>query len=272
MNCQVDIIVIGDSPSGNSAINALAANNPTIKLAFISSKFRSTTTRDFLNVEYIKEEVEFIDYRNRLFGCYLKNGDRIYSTHLILATGLKYEPLLVNNKLITGVIHNTDDIPKNSKKQPALVVGHDCSEDIKFALSVAKKYKQVYFCTSSFDFTNSSAANITKLNNTDNIAVLPNTSILKVTNKNNLLTVDLDNYSTITCSAIYSKTHSVPDVSFVSNKLITIDYNGAVITNKNCESTSVPKCYAVGECASSYNKKMLQLMVSDILQDFNGGY
>ena len=67
MNLQVDIIVIGDSLSGHTVVNKLASANPMIKMVFISREFKSTTTHDFLNVEYIKEEVVFTDYKNRLF-------------------------------------------------------------------------------------------------------------------------------------------------------------------------------------------------------------
>ena len=88
MNCQVDIVIIGDSKDGHEALKKLAAAKPDIKIAFISREYKSTTTHDYLNVEYIKDEVIFIDYKNRLFGCYLKTGKQVYSTHLIIASGL----------------------------------------------------------------------------------------------------------------------------------------------------------------------------------------
>lgn len=271
MNCQVDVIVIGDSKSGNAALKAIASNNPTIKLIFVSREFKSTTTRDFLNVEYIKEEVVFIDYKNRLFGCYLKNGDRLYSTHLIIASGLKYDPLYAGNKQVPNVFHNTDDIPKSAKYQPAVVIG-DSNTDIKFALAVAKKYKQVYLCSSSLTFADGTTANMRKLNDAKNIVVLPNTSLLKVINKEGVLTsVELDNYSTITCSAIYAKTYAVADTSFVPDKIITRDEAGHLKTSDIAQSLIVPKCFAVGECAAKSTKKMLQAMIDSVLKDFNGG-
>ena len=268
MNCQVDIIIIGDSKDGNEALKNLAATNPKIKVAFISREFKSTTTHDYLNVEYIKEEVIFTDYKNRLFGCYLKNGDRIYGTHLIIATGLQYEPLIIHNKQVPCVFNTTDDISKNSKNQPAIVIGNN-NIDVKLALAVAKKYKYVYLSTRSLNIKDITSANARKLREAKNIQILPNTSILKVHVKEDILQkVDLDNYSTITCSAIYVKTASKPESAFVSDKLIKKDIFGYLEVANNAESTIVPKCFAIGNCANKYTKKRSQLMVESILNDF----
>lgn len=268
MNYQVDVVVVGDSKNGNEVVKKVASVNPTIKVAFISREFKSTTTHDFLNVEYVKEEVTFTDYKNRLFGCYLKNGDRIYCTHLVVASGLAYQPLLLNNKQIPCVYNNTEDIPKIAKSQPAIVIGNDNS-DVKFALAIAKKYKQVYFCTKDLTLKNVTAANVKKLAEVENLAVLPNTSIIDVVTENDSLRkVELDSYSVINCSAIYVKTESIPDTKFVSDKLIQKDEQDYLITDIKAESLLVPKCFAIGNCAKKSTKKMHQLMVESILKDF----
>ena len=141
MNYLADIIVIGDSKEGHEAVKRLAASKPTIKITFISREFKSKTTHDYLNVEYLKEEVIFIDYKNRLFGCYLKNGNRVFGTHLIIATGVAYEPLLLDDGTLVPCVSNTvNDIAKTAKVQPAVVFGKQNS-DVKLAIEVAKKYK-----------------------------------------------------------------------------------------------------------------------------------
>lgn len=268
MNYQVDIMIIGDSKSGHKVLDKLASCRPTIKFAFISQAFRSTTTHDYLNVEYFKDEVIFTDYKNRLFGCYLKNGDRIYGTHLIIASGLSYSPLLLNNKPVLGVFNNTDDIPKTAKNQPAVVIG-DQNSDVKFAIDVAKKYKQVYLCTKGLTINNITPANVKKLATTENLVVLPNTSLLKAIVKEGVLhKVELDNYATLNCSAIYVKTAATPAVTFVSDRLIQRDGAGYLITNEKAESMLVPKCFAIGNCAKKYTKAMEQLLVETILNTF----
>ena len=268
MNCQVDIIIIGDSKEGHLAVKNIASKSPKIKVAFISREFKSTTTHDYLNVEYIKDEVIFTDYKNRLFGCYLKNGDRIYSTHLIIATGLAYEALMLKNKIVPCVFNTTNDIPKTAKNLPAVVIGKN-NLDAKFAIDVAKKHKQVYLCVPGLTLEDITPAITKKLADTKNIAVLPNTSLLKVIVKDGALhTIELDNYSTITCSAIYVKTPSVPDVAFVSNKLIASDVDGYLLVDAKAESTRVPKCYAIGNCVKKCTRKMVQLMTESVLNDF----
>lgn len=272
MNRQFDVIIIGDSKAGNEAMTAIAAKSPTIKIAFISREFKTTTTRDFLNVEYIKEEATFTDYKNRLFGCYLKNGDRYYCTHLIIATGLKYDPLFTScNRIIPNVYHSLANIPKSSKRQPAIVVGNDSDLDIKFALAIAKKYKQVYFCFDKATFLAASKTNVKKLVETENLVVLPNASVRKVSTKDNsVYSIELDTYSKLTCSAIFAKTYAQPDVAFVSDKLIG-RCDEYLEVSKNAESLLVPKCYAIGECAKKSTKKMRLAMVEDILHEFKGG-
>jgi thioredoxin reductase len=267
MNYQFDIIVIGDSDSGNAAIKQFAIASRELKIAFISRTFKSTTNRESLNVEYFKDEVVFTDYKNRLFGCYLKNGDRLFCTHLVIATGLRYAPLFVNNKRIPCVFNTANDISKLAKNLQAVVIG-ETETDVKLALAVAKKYKYVYLCakTVQLNITNST---LKKLSNTENIAVLYNANVLKAhTINNELKTVELDNYSTITCSAIFIKTPSTPETDFVSNKLVSKTAAGLIETNGNQESLLIPKCFAVGNCAVKSTKKMQLAMVETILNDF----
>ena len=268
MNYLVDVVVVGDSTEGYEIIKKIAPVNPAIKMAFISREFKSTTTYDFLNVEYLKEEVIFTNYKNRLFGCFLRNGDRVYSTHLIIATGLAYAPLVLNNEVVPCVFNSLTEIPKTAKNQPAIVIGQQNS-DVKFALDVAKKYKQVYFCTDKLTIDNITAANEKKLAEAENIVVLPNTSLLKAIVSDGLLQeVELDNYSTLTCSAIYVKTEATPEVTFISDKLIKKTISGHLEVSDVAESSIIPKCYAIGNCAKKSTKKMSQAMIEEILKDF----
>ena len=270
MNYQVDVMIIGDSKVGHEILDKIASAKPSIKVAFISKVFKSTTTHDYLNVEYFRDEVVFTDYKNRLFGCYLKNGTRIYGTHLILAAGLGYSPLMLSNNkpAIASVYNNVDDVPKTSKNQPAVVICNTNS-DVKFALDVAKKYKQVYLCVKDSAIEGLTEANAKKLDNTENIIVLPNTSLLKTISKDGvLLKVELNNYSTLNCSAIYAKTNATPDTGFVSDKLVEKTETGYLIVDDKAESTLVPKLFAAGNCAQKSTKAMQQVLIETVLNDF----
>lgn len=269
MNRQFDLIVIGDSCEGNAAVNSIAGANRKIKTAFISREFKSTTTRDFLNVEYIKDEVTFIDYNKRLFCCYLNNGDRHYCTHLIIATGLGYAPFKIGNRTVPGVFNTANEIPKAAKQQVAIVVGHT-NADVKLALAAAKKYKYVYLCSDSIELA-ATDATVKKLNNTDNILLIQNASIAKTTfEEDTLVSVTLDNYSKITCNAIFAITEATPETKFISEKLINKE-NGYLQTTNIAQSAIVPKCFAIGNCACKSTKKTQATMVEAILNDFSGG-
>ena len=266
MNRQFDVIVIGDSKAGNEAVKNIAAVNRAIKIAFISREFKSSTTRDFLNVEYIKDEVTFTDYKNRLFGCYLKSGIRHYCTHLIIASGLGYAPFMIGNKMIPGVLNTATEIPKAAKQQVAVVVGNG-DADTKLALAVAKKYKYVYLCTKNMELEVAESTS-KKLAKAENILVMPNVSLTKTTfEEDALVSVNLDNYSKITCNAIFVKTEATPETSFVTEKLISKE-NDYLKTSNIAQSMLVPKCFAVGSCAAKSTKKMQAAMVEAILSDF----
>jgi thioredoxin reductase len=273
MNYQYDLIIIGDSKEGNQLLKSIATANLNTKIAFISREFKSTTTPDFLNVEYLKDEVILTDYKNRLFGCYLKSGTRLYATHLVFAVGQKYTPFMVNNKKVPNVFNTAVDIPKEAKKLPAIVLVRN-ETDVKLAFEVAKKYKYVYLCLDEFAGKCYEAVNKKLMQQqSSNIVVLPNTHIKKVSAYDEtLINIELDSYSTVLCSAIYVRTDVSPDTACISTRagLIKANEAGYLETDSKLESTLVPKCFAVGNCTQKCTKKMLNSLIETILTDFGG--
>ena len=273
MNSQYDLIIIGDSKEGNQVVKSIASANLNIKIAFISKEFKPNTTPDFLNVEYIKDEVVLTDYKNRLFGCYLKSGSRLYATHIVFAVGQKYAPFIINNKKVSNVFNTTTYIPKEAKQLPAIVLAKN-ETDTGMALEVAKKYKYVYLCLDDFgNWISDAMRKKLLLKQAANLVVLPNTHISKVSTLDETLsTVELDNYSTITCAAIYVKTEVSPDTACIPARagLIKANETGYLETNDVLESTLVPKCFAVGSCTQRCTKKMMSSLVNAILTDFGG--
>ena len=269
MNYLVDVIIIGDSTVGHELLDILATSKPTTKFAFISQTFKKTTTHDYVNVKYFKREVVYTSFRHRLFSCFFENKDCVYGTHLIIASGVNYEPFTIDNETITGVFNTTDDISKAAKDQPAVVVYNKAS-DAKFALEVASKYKQVYLCSEKADITGDLTKTVAKkLADTENIAVLPNARLKKAIFENGILQkIELDNYSVINCSAIFVKTNTTPSIDFIPKKLIPRDEQGYLAVTSNAESSLVPKCFAVGNCIQKYTKAMGNKLVESILKDF----
>lgn len=268
MNFRVDVMVVGDSKSGHDILDKIATANRNIKIAFISKAFKSTTSHDYLNVKYFRDSVEHVSYKHRLFCCYMKSGDNIFSTHLVMAPGLDYEPLIVNNEQISCVYHNVDDAPSTAKYQTAVVVCNQES-DVKFAIDVSKKYKQACICSKDINLVeNLSAATAKKLTKAENISVLPNVSIKNViSNNDEIKKVELDNYSEVDCSAIYAKTPAKPAIEFIPNKIISRE-DGYPVVKDNCESDLVPGCFVAGSCIKKYTKPMEQKLIESILKDF----
>jgi thioredoxin reductase len=273
MNYRYDLIIIGDSQEGNQLVKSIASANINIKIAFVSKDFKPSTTPDFLNVEYLKDEVTLTNYKNRLFGCYLKSGNQLYATHLVFAVGQQYAPLVINNKKVPNVFNTTADIPKEAKKLPAVVLVNN-ETDVAMAFEVAKKYKYAYLCLDEFAGKCSETVHKKLLQKqSSNIVVLPNTHIKKVSAYDeNLINVELDNYSTVLCAAIYVKTDVSPDTSCVPARagLIKANEAGYFETTDKLESTLVPKCFAAGTCTQKCTKKMMNSLVETILTDFGG--
>ena len=268
MNFRVDVTIIGDSKAGHEILDKIASAKPAIKLAFISQAFKDTTFHDYNNVKYFRDEVEYVSYRHKLFCCYLKNGDNVFSTHLVVASGVNYEPYAINGKELFGVLNSLDYVTKSAKDQYAVVLGSQES-DAKFAYDVAKKYKHVYFSSQDVNIVeNISSAVSKKLTSAENITVLPNTSIKNViTNNGAVSKIVLDNYSEIDCSAVYAKTSSTPAIDFVPRKIISRE-DGYPAVKDNCESTLVPGCFAAGNCLKKYTKSMEQRLIESISKDF----
>lgn len=269
MNFRVDVMIVGDSKSGHDILDKIAVGSKKIKIAFISQAFKSTTTHDYLNVQYFRDRVEHVSYKHRLFCCYLKNGDNIFSTHLILAPGLVYEPFMINGKQINEVLNSSDDVTNNAKDSAALVVCNQES-DVKFAIDVAKKYKQTCVCAKDINLVESlPASTAKKLAKAENIKVFPNASIKSViSNNNEIQKVELDDYSEISCSAIYAKTAATPAIDFIPRKIVARVENYPDVKD-NCESLLVPNCFVIGSCLKKYTKPMEQRVVEAVLNYFN---
>ena len=169
-----------------------------------------------------------------------------------------------------NVFNTAVDIPKEAKDLPAIVLGRK-EADVKLALAVAKKYRYVYLCSETMEL-DCSDSTFKKLKQTTNIVFLPNTKPIGFSTANSSIkSVEFDNYSTITCSAIYVKTDVSPDTACISSRvgLIKANEEGYLETN-NLESTLVPRCYAVGSCAQKCTKRMINKLIDTILADFGG--
>ena len=268
MNHKFDIIIIGDSLAGYKCLKKLTASNSKIKIAYISRNFKERTAKNFINVTYIENEVLLVDYKNRLFGVYLDDNSRCFSTHLVVASGLAYDPFIISGKVVPNVYNTIDDIPRYSKLLPAIVLC-ETDTDIKFAMNIAKKYKYVYACLKDFKIKITPAMQ-KHLSTLDNLLIMPNSTITRFFTKDGKLDkVELSTFSQVICSSIYVKTKSSPETSFIPANIFNKDGDNLLIVDDLLQSTLVPKSFAVGNCTARHSVKAVQNMINTILQDFN---
>jgi thioredoxin reductase len=83
---------------------------------------------------------------------------------------------------------------------------------------------------------------------------------------NVLMSVTLDNYTKITCNAIFAITSTIPETNFISEKLIDKE-NGYLKTTDTAQSLLVPNCFAVGNCACKSTKKMQAGVIEAVITD-----
>lgn len=271
MNFRVDVIIIGDSKAGREVLAKLASNKHSIKFAFISQSFKNTTINHNENIEYFNDEVRYISYKYGLFYCHTASGNNILGTHIVVASGIKYEPFVLNNVQVSCVFNTSDDIPDDAKNQSAIIV-YEQETDIKFIREVAKKYQHVYLCTKDINFLNNiSTTNINRLTKIKNLTIIPNAYIKNIVydNSNSIIKkVEFDNYSEVFCSAIYIKTASTPAINFIPKNIISVEEDGYPQVKDNCESTLVPKFFAIGNCLKKYTKTAECKLINSIIKDF----
>jgi thioredoxin reductase len=163
-----------------------------------------------------------------------------------------------------NIRYNLTDV-KAAKNSPAVVVGNN-NLAVTYALSMAKKFKYVYLCSSTVELECDNKY-IKKLENVVNIVHLPNCNVIGCKNDKdgNLVEVLLDTYSSIRCSTLVMSLGRTPDSPGLSKRMIETDSNGYIVTKELNATTVVPKIYAIGTCTKSSTKNRLLPVVNHLI-------
>lgn len=240
---RYDLIIIGTDLQIDTFKETFAGSN--INIAVVGDL--TEELQEYSNITCFKAPFELLDYRNRLFGCYLEGGIRLYSTTILVALGTKNLPLICKNKPVPNVYYNSKTYPKGSKDMQAIVLGGS-QKCLRYALDISKKFRYVYVCSDSFELQGTEKQKA-RLEACKNVVVLPGTKLVNVVTKNGTLqTVELDTYSTITCSAIYADTPLMPNVKGVPNRFFQQTTEKFLLTSQTGESTLIPNLFATGTC------------------------
>jgi thioredoxin reductase len=196
-----------------------------------------------------------------MIGLTLHDRTQIFGVNVVIAVGTK--PVKSNLKN-TNIHYNLLNI-KASKTTPVVVAGNN-NLAVSYALALAKKFKYVYLCSNSVEL-NCDAKYIKKLENVANIVHLPNCNVLGCKNDKDgkLVEVQLDTYSSIRCSALIMSLGRMPDNSGLSNRMISVDSEGYIVTKEFNTTTIVPKIYAIGTCTRGGTKNRLGPVINHLI-------
>ena len=259
MNQLYDVIVIGASEEGISFCEQLLEKTVGLKVALVSRNFNRPADIDGLTK--ITGEVIFSSYNRGMIGLTLADRSQLFGVNVVVAVGTK--PVKSNLKN-HNIRYNLTDL-KASKSTPAVVVGND-NLAVNYALSMSKKFKYVYLCSSTVELECDNKY-LKKLENVANIVHLPNCNVIGCKNDKdgNLVEVQLDTYSSIRCSAVVMSLGRMPDNSGLSKRMIETDPDGYILTKGFNTTTIVPKIYAIGTCTRSAPKNRLLPVVNHLI-------
>lgn len=259
MNQLYDVIIIGASDEGINFCEQLLEKTVGLRVALVSKTFNKPIEIEGLTK--ITGEVVFSSYNRGLIGLTLSDRTQIFGINVVVAVGTKpIKSTLKNN----NIRYNLAGI-KAAKSSVAVVVGND-NLAVTYALAISKKFKYIYLCSSTVDL-DCEAKYRKKLENTANIVHLPNCSIISCKNDKDgkLSEVQLDTYSSIRCSTLIMSLGRTPDNSGLSNRMISVDSEGYIITKEFNTTTVVPKIYAIGTCTRGGTKNRLGPVINHLI-------
>jgi thioredoxin reductase len=259
MNQLYDVIIVGASEEGINFCDLLLKNTVGLKVALVSRNFNRPA--DFEGITKVNKEVVFSSYNRGLIGLTFSDRTQIFGINVVVAVGTK--PIKSNLKN-PNIRYNLTDV-KAAKNSPAVVVGNN-NLAVTYALSMAKKFKYVYLCSSTVELECDNKY-IKKLENVANIVHLPNCNVIGCKNDKdgNLVEVLLDTYSSIRCSTLVMSLGRTPDSPGLSKRMVETDSNGYIVTKEFNATTVVPKIYAIGTCTKSSTKNRLLPVVNHLI-------
>ena len=261
-NEMYDVVVLGASAEGIALCEYIKAKSPTKKVALVSKHFNFVKPNNKLaDTKLITGTSVYSSFNHGLVILTLKDNSLVVGKNLVIATGAapvkSTADRFKNNK---AICYNPREITVNPKNKPAVVYG-DGADAVKFALSMAKKFKYVYLCSSVFKLE-CDAKLLKKLNEVANIVHLPNCHIVssKTDKDGKLCEVTLNTYDTIKCVALVLALGRTPDVNGVDPRMIELDQDKYIMINMHHQSTKVPNIYAIGECTKHNTKRSITMV------------
>lgn len=291
---NVDVLVIGSGPAGNTAAIYLSRNN--LKVSLISGMSiggQLTTTTEVenfpgfakpilgsdlmvnmmeqcrnLGVDIVYDQVSKVDFSARPYKCILENGDVYISNYIIISTGASAKWLgLESEKKFMGYGVSACATCDGSffKNKVVAVVGGGSSAGTE-ALHLSHLASKVYLIhrKDNFRMAENILNNIKKSTNIEclmdsEIVDIMGTEKPKAVNKMKILNHKTKQEVELDVNGIFISIGKAPATGIFKDTGLNLDESGYIITDKDSCRTNIAGIYAAGDVA---NKPFKQAIIA----------
>ncbi len=291
---NVDVLVIGSGPAGNTAAIYLSRNN--LKVSLISGMSiggQLTTTTEVenfpgfakpilgsdlivnmmeqcrnLGVDIVYDQVSKVDFSARPYKCILENGDVYISNYIIISTGASAKWLgLESEKKFMGYGVSACATCDGSfyKEKIVAVVGGGSSAGTE-ALHLSHLASKVYLIhrKDNFRMAENILNNIKKSTNIEclmdsEIVDIMGTEKPKAVNKMKILNHKTKQEVELDVNGIFISIGKAPATDIFKDTDLNLDDTGYIITENDSCRTNMPGIYAAGDVA---NKQFKQAIIA----------
>lgn len=291
---NVDVLVIGSGPAGNTAAIYLSRNN--LKVSLISGMSiggQLTTTTEVenfpgfakpilgsdlmvnmmeqcrnLGVDIVYDQVSKVDFSARPYKCILENGDVYISNYIIISTGASAKWLgLESEKKFMGYGVSACATCDGSfyKEKIVAVVGGGSSAGTE-ALHLSHLASKVYLIhrKDNFRMAENILNNIKKSTNIEclmdsEIVDIMGTEKPKAVNKMKILNHKTKQEVELDVNGIFISIGKAPATGIFKDTGLNLDENDYIITEGDSCKTNIPGIYAAGDVA---NKPFKQAIIA----------
>ena len=291
---NVDVLVIGSGPAGNTAAIYLSRNN--LKVSLISGMSiggQLTTTTEVenfpgfakpilgsdlmvnmmeqcrnLGVDIVYDQVSKVDFSSKPYKCMVEGGDTYISNYIIISTGATAKWLgLESEKKFMGHGVSACATCDGSffKNKIVAVVGGGSSAGTE-ALHLSHLASKVYLIhrKDTFRMADNILNNIKKSSNIEcimesQVIDIMGTESPKAVNKIKVLNIKTEKETEIDIDGIFISIGKTPATAIFKNTGLNLDESGYIITDKDSCRTNISGIYAAGDVA---NKPFKQAIIA----------
>ncbi len=223
-----------------------AANGRELRDVFL----KQISNRDF--VKHLQAEVKEVDLEQK--EVFLKNGEHFSAKYLIIATGVRRRKLDIEgeNDFENKGLLTSGNRDKDSVKNKNVIIAGGGDAALENAVILSETASKVFLVHRGNEFR-ARAEFIEQVQNLDNVEILFNTVLTKISGDQRIEAVSLKNLKTdkhqiLPVDAVLIRIGVQPNTDFLRGK-IDLDKSGYIKTDNLCE-TNIKGIFAIGDVAN----------------------